>query len=147
MENIHIYLSIYLSSPKSFYNTCASFIGLSDFHKLVLTIFKTTFPKSKSKQILYRDYKTFDKKNFNHELKEHLSTLKVDDYSKFENTFLTILNKHAPIKKKALRANHVPYITKALRKAIMRRSNLQTVYFKQKTPTALKNYKKTKKLL
>ena len=35
-------------------------------------------------------------------------------------------------------------MTKALRKAIMRRSNLQTLYFKQKTPTALKNYKKQK---
>ena len=78
---------------------------------------------------MYRDYKKFDKNKFNHELKEHLSTLKVDEYSEFENTFLTILNKHAPIKKKALRANHVPYMTKALRKAIMRRSNLQTLYF------------------
>ena len=43
-----------------------------------------------------------------------------------------------------LRANHVPYVTKTLRKAIMRRSNLQTKYFKTRTPESLKKYRKQK---
>ena len=51
-----------------------------------------------------------------------------------------MLNKHAPLKKKLLRANHAPYITKALRKAIIRRSQLETKYLKTKTQTNL--YKK-----
>ena len=33
-----------------------------------------------------------------------------------------VLNIHAPLKKKVIRANHVPYMTKSLRKAIMKRS-------------------------
>ena len=58
-----------------------------------------------------------------------------------------MLNKHAPLKKKLLRANHAPYITKTLRKAIMRRFQLETKYPKNKTQTDLKQYKKTQKLL
>ena len=39
--------------------------------------------------------------------------------------FLENLNVHAPVKKKSLRANHAPYMTKALRKNIMKRSELK----------------------
>ena len=41
------------NSPRSFYQTETFFTGLSDFHKLVLSIFKTTFTKSKAKEIIY----------------------------------------------------------------------------------------------
>ena len=41
-----------------------------------------------------------------------------------------------------LRANHVPYMTKALRKAIMKRSELESKYVKNKTNENLKSYKK-----
>ena len=53
-------------------------------------------------------------------------------------------NKYVPLKKKLLRANHAPHITKTLRKAIMRRSQLETKYLKTKTQTDLKLYKKHK---
>ena len=55
-----------------------------------------------------------------------------------------MLNKHAPLRKKFLRANHAPYIAKTLRKAIMRRSQLETKYLKTKIQTDLKLYKKHK---
>ena len=55
-----------------------------------------------------------------------------------------MLNKHAPLRKKILRANHAPYITKTLSKTIMRRSQLETKYLKTKTQTDLKQYKKHK---
>ena len=51
---------------------------------------------------------------------------------------------HAPLKKKSLRANHPQYVTKALRKAIMRRSKLGKIYFKKQTNESLKAYKKQK---
>ena len=41
----------------AFQNTTATFTGLSDFHKLVLTVLKTTFSKNKPKELFYRDYK------------------------------------------------------------------------------------------
>ena len=54
-------IDLYLTnSPLSFQNTSSVFTGLSDFHKLVLTVFKTTFVKSKPKELFYRDYKHFN---------------------------------------------------------------------------------------
>ena len=52
------------------------------------------------------------------------------------------MNTHAPIKGKLLGADHVPYMTKALRKAIMKRSELESKYVKNKTNENLKSYKK-----
>ena len=43
-------------------------------------------------------------------------------------TYVEVLNKNVPLKQKIVCANHAPYITKALRKAIMRRSNLEGKY-------------------
>ena len=37
----------------------------------------------------------------------------------FQQIFLEILNIHAPIKKKVLRANHIPFMRKALGKALL----------------------------
>ena len=49
-----------------------------------------------------------------------------------------------PLKKKSVRANHALHDTKTLRKAIMRRLNLQTLYFKKRTPESSKKYNKQK---
>ena len=54
-----------------------------------------------------------------------------------------MLNIHAPIKNKLLRANHVPYKTKALRKTIMKKSELESKYIKNKARENLKSYQKT----
>ena len=49
------------------------------------------------------------------------------------------------MKKKLVRANQAPYLTKAyMTKAIMRRSELQVKYFKLKTNDTLKAYKNRK---
>ena len=79
----------------------------------------------------YRNYKYFDFRKFNRNLKEEFSREYVDSCSKFDEIFLKVLNRHAPLKKKMLRANHAPYVSKALRKAIMKRSCLKNRYFKK----------------
>ena len=38
----------------------------------------------------------------------------------------------------------MPYVTKTLQKTIVRRSNLQTKYFKTRAPESLKKYRKQK---
>ena len=55
-----------------------------------------------------------------------------------------MLEAHAPMKKKVLRANDKPYMTKVLRKAIMRRSELKTKYLKNKSDESLKAFKRQK---
>ena len=50
----------------------------------------------------------------------------------FSRMFFEVLNKHAPVKTKYLRANHSPFVTKELSKAIMLRSKLRNQYMKCK---------------
>ena len=57
----------------------------------------------------------------------------------YENTLTEILNKQTPIKKKLVRTNLASQMTNALRKTIMRRLELESKYFDQKT---IKVYKK-----
>ena len=71
--------------------------------------------------LIYRDFKKFSEETFNEELTLKLTNECVNNYSSFENIFLDTLNHHAPVKKKLVRANHAPYVTKTLRKAIMGR--------------------------
>ena len=108
---------------------------------MVITVTKMTFHKNPPKEIYYRDYKIFDQDLFREELAEKLYGCDTC-YDIFEEIFINVLNKHAPLKKKFLRANHVPYMTKTLRKAIMRRSQLQTKYFKNKSQKDYLAFKK-----
>ena len=112
---------ILTNKPRSFQHTTTFETGISDFHKMVITSFKCTFDKRDPKEVLYRDYKKFDKGVFRDELRATLST---NGWASFESRYLEILNKHAPIKKKTIRANHAEHMTKEIRKAIMKRSQL-----------------------
>ena len=57
---------------------------------------------------------------------------------------MRLLDHHAPLKKEVLRANNAPYITKELRKAIMKRSQLEKIYLKTLSEKSLKAYRKRK---
>ena len=63
-------------------------------------------------------------------------------FTKFKETFLKELEKHAPIKKKIVRDDQVPYMTKPLRKAIVTRSGPQNKLHKLKTKKALQKFNK-----
>ena len=76
---------ILTNSPLSFYKSNCLFSGLSDCHKLVLSVFKAVFSKSKPKEIIYRNFKKFNEEDFNQKLCGRLSTKLVDNYSSFEN--------------------------------------------------------------
>ena len=80
-------------------------------------------------------------------MKNSLRNKTVKSYKPFEEIFLTILEKHAPMKSKQLRANNAPYMTKTLRKAIMKRSELETKYTKRRNDENRKIFKKQKKIL
>ena len=132
------------NSASSFQNTSAVSTGLSDFHKMTVTVLKNTFPKAEPKEIIYRNYKRFSSERFKEELRNTLQNANIIDYSHFEKIFLDILNVHAPVKKKKLRANETPYMTKALRKAIMKRSELETKFRKKYSIVAEAAFKKQK---
>ena len=52
--------------------------GLSDFHKLVITVLKTSSDKNKPCKILSRDYKNFNSESFNEDLQKILSTTQIN---------------------------------------------------------------------
>ena len=128
----------------AFQQTTAICTGLSDCHKLVLTVLKTTVTRSQPNETTYRDYKQFDPSKFKKDLKNVLTKENNDSCTKFDEHILKVLNIHAPLKRKLLRAHHALYISKTLRKAIMRRSYLEKIYFKKRTNHSLKAYEKQK---
>ena len=95
---------------------------------LLLTL-KITFSKNKPREI----FVFFSKGNIGY-------------CSKFNQTFLDVLNKHAPSEKKSLRADHTSYVSKSMRKAIIRRSYLE-MFISKKERTSLGERTKTEKLL
>ena len=121
------------SNARSFQKTTTVSTGLSDFHKMIVTVLKTNFTKQKPKEIIYRSYKNFEKTAFRADLKSKIEEIENRNYVNFENVFIQTLENHAALKKKIVRANHAPYMTKTLRKAIMRRSALENTFYKNNT--------------
>ena len=112
--------------------------GLSDFQKLVVTILRISFEPLPPKIIKYRNYKNFDEDKFRFLFKKRLDEFNADDITVdiFKMTFLNVLNKFTPLKKKYLRANRSLFVNKEPNKAIMQRSRLRNAYLKDKTRAA-----------
>ena len=65
----------------SFFKTETVFTGLSDFHKLVLSVFKLHFSKAKTMEVSYRNLRDFKEDNFNRDLQNRLSAESVEEYT------------------------------------------------------------------
>ena len=90
-------------------------MGLSDFHKMAMTTMKYKFPEMPPKGITYKDIKNFDKdEDFRKDLVEQFKYMGSKLYKDFETTFSRTLDKHATEKKKSVRANSKPYVSKAM---------------------------------
>ena len=136
-------IDLILTNKRNHFMKSATFrTDLSDHHKLITTILRKTISKGNSKKMFYRDYKRFDQKKFETELKLKLNSQTNLSYSTFQAVFLEILNKIAPVKVKVLRFNNNAFMTKSLRKAIMLRSRLKNNFNKQRSDENWDNYKK-----
>ena len=74
------------NSFSNFQNTKAISTGLSDFHKMVVSVLKYTFHRSAPKELVYRDYKKFDRVIFKRELEDKLNQ-QINEYKHFEQIF------------------------------------------------------------
>ena len=113
---------------------------------MILAMLKTTFQQKEPKCCIYRDYKNFIFENFKSDLQEALQSCK-GSYDAFDNYFNSILNKHAPKKKKVLRGNEKSNMNENLRRATMKRSKLKNKANKTKHPLDIMNYKKQRNYL
>ena len=128
----------------NFQNTSAVTTGFSDFHKMTITVLKTEFVKADPITINYRNYQNYNSSEFNKDLRYELNSnpCSNENYNNFQNILSEVLDRHAPIKKKYLRANNSPFMTKQLRKMIMSRSRCKNRYFRNKTIENWERYRK-----
>ena len=135
---------ILTNRPRSFQNSVAVETGLSDHHKLTLTVMRAFFPKQTPVTISYRDYKHFDPALFRHELLQELNNTNdgAINYDIFENICIGLINRHAPLKVKYIRANNMPFMNKKLSKAVMTRSRLRNKFLKIPSDENRANYTK-----
>ena len=135
---------IIANKQKSFHSTTGISTGLANFHEMVLTSMKTTFPKAAPKVMTYRD--RLDRPSFKTDFKNSLKHVDLSNFQSFEDIFKKVLDRHVPEKEKVLRANSTLYLTKAMRKAIMKRSELATKYCAKPNEENQNAFKKQKLL-
>ena len=61
------------NKPLSFQTTTVIKTGISDFHKMIVAVMKTHFPKLKPRVIRYRKHKTFNNDAFVNTLRKALT--------------------------------------------------------------------------
>ena len=113
---------------------------------MITTFFKLHFSRLRPKVITYRNYKRFHEENFLNDMKE--TNIIIDkknpnqNYLSLTKTFLTFINKYAPLNKKIVRGNQAPFMTKEFQKAIYTRSKLKNKMNKNPTIKNMKAYKR-----
>ena len=135
---------ILTNRSRSFQNTQTIETGLSDHHKLIITVRRAFFPKQAPTIFTYRDYKHYDEDLFRNELLEELQNVNEGtvDCSTFVNVCTGVLNRYAPLKEKYIRANNSPFMNKKLSKAVMNRSRLRNKFLNLPTDENRSNYNK-----
>ena len=107
-----------LTNKKEFFkNSNVLEVEISDHHSLIVTALRSQLVKGDAETKLYRDYNSFDTKLFKEDLDKNLKSNNTVNFSYFQNTFTTVLYKHAPIKKKILRFNNSPFHFQSLKKS------------------------------
>ena len=143
-------IDLILTNCKSSFMHCQTVeTGISDHHLLIYGMLKTTFTKAPPKEFIYRCYKTFSLDLFLQDLYNQLllNITDTDNYSTFQVVVENVLEAHAPCKKKVIRGNSKPHMTKQLRKEIMKRSRLKNIANKSKRPEDFAAYKRQRNLI
>ena len=111
----------------------------------ISTFFKSHFSRLSPKAIYYRSYKNFDESTFIEDLIYTDFSLQSDDpnenYFFLTREFSKIVEKHAPLTKKFIWCNHVPFMNKELRKAIYTTSRLRNKFCKSPSKGSKALYK------
>ena len=129
----------------SFQKTHVSETGLSDYHNLLTTFFKTNFSRLRCKVLSYRNYKNFIESKFLNDLNKTIISFDNENPNQnyvLSNRFLEVVNDHAPLKTKIIRGNDTPFVDKQLRKAIYTRTRLENKVHKNPSIENKMAYKK-----
>ena len=135
---------IVTNRPRGFHRCHIIETGLSDFHKMTVTVMTMYFQKQGPTVIHYRDYKSFNTQSFRQDVfaNLHEENVNINQLEKFLNVFKKVLDIHAPIKRRYITANQRPFMNKTLQKAKITRSRLRNKFLKNKTQSNEIAYKK-----
>ena len=141
-------LDVILASHPERYATCGNLhMGLSD-HDLIYAVRKNKLPRAKAREIEYRNMRQFDLEKFLNDLKTvpWSSAYIYDDvddlWHHWAQLYTEVLDKHAPIKKKRVRGDQLPWITPLIQREISRRNRLFKKHAKSPTTTSWEEFKK-----
>ena len=137
-------IDVILTNKKAnFKNSSVIETGLSDHHKMVFTVLQTDFKKLDPISVKYRSYKHFEEGLFKSDLIKDLHDFnkEVMYYDNFKESFMRVLERHAPMKTKMIRGNNAPFMNKTLSKAFMCKSELKNSFNKQPTKENERLYK------
>ena len=114
---------------------CVIETGLSDFHRIIVSVLKMYFRKSPPRIISYRDFSNYDNENFINSLNEVLCEKEntesfLRDSDCFYKVCTEVLNKHTSRKKKYVRGNNKTFMNKAISKVIKPRTKLRNKLLK-----------------
>ena len=137
---------ILTNKPRSFQHSCVIEIGLSDFHKMTVTVMKTFFEKLQPRVVKYRNYKHFENDKFRTDLLSEFGKANTEEKENGLNNLLNecerILDIHAPRKGRYAWGNDMPFMNKALSKEIMKRTRLRNKFLKHRSEENKKKYSK-----
>ena len=110
------------NTVRSFQNSCALGTGLSDFHKMTVTVLKKYLEKKQPNIISYRDFGKFPNNDFRTQILWDFSNLHISSDSSSLDLYIDICIRafdiYAPTKKNYLRVNNSPFMNKTLKKSL-----------------------------
>ena len=122
-----------LTTPyRSFHNSSTIETGVSDFHKMTVTVMKSHFQKKEPKIIQYRDYNKFSAEEFAQYIISLLSSQELtrSGFDTFMNKCKDAFDIRVPIKHIYLRSNQKPFMNKEISKAAMHRTRLRNRFLR-----------------
>lgn len=127
-------------------------LGFSD-HSLIYTIRKITVPKQVNhKYSTTRSFKRFNLNQFLDDLKQinwnSLDNLNNanDMWSTWKQMFLSIIDKHAPLKTKRIKGKKCPWLTPLVRRHLILRDTLKKQFVKTNNPIIWDKFKEARNL-
>ena len=108
---------MFTNKVRHFQRSCVVETGLSDFHKMTITVLKVQFRKLDPKVVSYRNYKKFSNdiflKSLNNELSKYSFSQDENGFDRFCQICTDAPNKYAP-RKKTIRGYHSPFKNKQI---------------------------------
>ena len=129
-------------------------LGISD-HSLVYLCRKLSIPKAPPKTVFTRHYKNYNVNQFNNDLSE-VFNLPLDSailtdpnalWNDFKNKFLSVADKHAPIRQRRVKSEYKPWLTNEIKQMSYHRDYLKKQSIKLRSANYDKAYKRCKNKL